>query len=270
MLVVAGLVPDRLLVQHHRLTSLTSQLASSEVSLPDFSELGKAFFQNIEGEEIMAMKSESAEKILARLKGLRARMQPGEEVLFSIPGIWDGGQGQRSMASDVVLTNQRLFGYAFVSFPRERLFLDAIPLSSIQAISLRQKSFEPVFRELLVRDGQRNVYIRSRRKQIEGLYEALRAAIEKFAPVAQSAFENEEVETPAAIRPAPIYGRQEIRTPFERSSAGIALLFAGGLLLEIIGVLLWLATNSAQTGLPLFFAGLVAVITSVLVRRQRH
>ena len=213
----------------------------------------------------MPMKSESAEKILARLKGLRTHMPPGEEVLFSIPGIWDGGQGQRVMACDIVLTNQRLFGYASISFPRERLFLDAIPLSSIQAISLREKSFEPVFRELLVRNGQRNVYIRSRRKQIEGLYEALRVAIEQIAPAAQPALENAEVESPA-----PIYGRQEIRTPFERSSAGITLLFAGGLLLEVIGVLLWLATGSAQTGLPLFFAGLVAVITAVLVRRQRR
>ena len=218
----------------------------------------------------MPTNSDSAQKILARLKGLRTHMQPGEEVLFSIPGIWDGGQGQRGMACDIVLTNQRLFGYAFISFPRERLFLDAIPLSSIQAISLRQKSFEPVFRELLVRNGQRNVYIRSRRKQIEGLYEALRAAIEQFAPAAHPALENAEVETPAAVHPTPIYGRQEIPTPFERSSAGITLLFAGGLLLEVIGVLFWLATGSAQTGLPLFFAGLVAVITAVLVRRQQR
>ena len=219
---------------------------------------------------MMPIQFESAEKILARLKGLRTHMQSGEEPLFSIPAIWDGGQGQRGTAGDVVLTNQRLFGYAFVSFPRERLFLDAIPLSSIKAISLRHKSFEPVFRELLVSDGQRNAYIRSRRRQIEGLYQALRAAIEKFAPAAQPAFENVEVENTTAIRPAPIYGRQEIRTPFERSSAGITLLFAGGLLLEVIGVLLWLATGSAQTGLPLFFAGLVAVITAVLVRRQQR
>jgi hypothetical protein len=217
----------------------------------------------------MPMKSESAEKILARLKGLRTHLQPGEEPLFSIPGIWDGGQGQRSIAGDVVLTNQRLFGYAFSSFPREQLLLDAIPLSSIEAISLRQKSFEPIFRELLIRNGQRNVYIRSRRQQIEGLYEALRAAIEKFAPVAQTALENEEAENTTSIRPAPIYGRQEIRTSFERSSSGITLLFVGGLLLEVIGVLLWLATQSAQTGLPLFFAGLVAVITVMLMRRSR-
>jgi hypothetical protein len=219
---------------------------------------------------MMATKSESAQKILTRLKGLRAHMQPGEEPLFSIPAIWDGGQGQRSMPGDVVLTNQRLFGYAFVSFPRERLFLDAIPLSSIKAISLRQKSFEPVFRELLVSDGQRNVYIRSRRRQIEDLYEALRAAIKEFAPAAQLVLENAGVENTPAIRPTPIYGRQEIRTPFERSPLGITLLFVGGLLLEIIGIVLWLTTQSAQTGLPLFFAGMIAVITSILVRRYRR
>jgi hypothetical protein len=44
----------------------------------------------------------------------------------------------------------------------------------------------------------------------------------------------------------------------------------GGLLLEVVGVIIWLATQSAQTGLPLFFAGLVAVITSILVRRQNR
>jgi hypothetical protein len=214
---------------------------------------------------MMAMKSESAENILARLKGLRTHIQPGEQLLFSIPAIWDGGQGQRSIPGDVVLTNQRLFGYAFVSFPRERLFLDAIPLSSIKAISLRQKSFEPVFRELLVSEGQRNVYIRSRRRQIEDLYEALRAAIKEFAPAAQLVLENTEEENTSAIRSTPIYGRQEIRSPL-----GITLLFVGGLLLEIIGIVLWLTTQSAQTGLPLFFAGVVAVITSMLVRRQRR
>lgn len=215
------------------------------------------------------MKSESAEQILTRLKRLRAHMQPGEEPLFSIPAIWDGGQGQRSTPGDVVLTNQRLFGYTFVSFPRERLFLDAIPLSSIKAISLRQKSFEPVFRELQVSDGQRNVYVRSRRRQIEGLYEALRATIEEFAPAAQPALENTGLEDTPAIRPTPIYGRQEIRTSFEHSPLGIIVLFVGGLLLEIIGVVLWL-TTSAQAGVPLFFAGVIAVITSILVRRYQR
>ena len=215
----------------------------------------------------MATQYESAEKILARLKGLGKHMQPGEEPLFSIPAIWEGGQGERSMACDVILTNARLFGYAFVSFPRERLFLDAIPLASIQAFSLRQQSFEPVFRELRVRDGQRSVYIRSRRKQLEGLYEALRAAIAEFAPVVQPALDSSESEKTTTTQFMPIFGRQEIRVPFERSSLAITLLFVGGLLLEILGVVLWSASGSAQTGLPLFFAGLIAVVTSILVRR---
>ena len=33
----------------------------------------------------------TAEKILARLKGLRNHIQAGEEPLFSVPAIWDGG-----------------------------------------------------------------------------------------------------------------------------------------------------------------------------------
>lgn len=216
----------------------------------------------------MATQSESAEKILARLKGLSTHMQPEERPLFSIPAIWEGGQGQRNMACDVILTNARLFGYAFVSFPRERLFLDAIPLASIKAISLRQQSFEPVFRELRVQDGERSVYIRSRRKQLEGLYEALRAAIAEFAPTAQPALDQSQAQETTTAQSKPIFGRQEIRAPFERSSLAITLLFVGGLLLEILGVVLWSATQSAQTGLPLFFAGLIAVITSILVRRQ--
>src|SRR5712691_2772127 len=114
----------------------------------------------------MPSKSMTAEKILTRLKGLRNHMQPGEEPLFAIPAIWDGGQGQRSTPCDVVLTNFRLFGYVFVSFPRERLFLDAITLSSIKAVSLRHKTYEPLFRELRVSNGERNIYIRSPRKKI--------------------------------------------------------------------------------------------------------
>ncbi|HJT55356.1 MAG TPA: hypothetical protein VJ761_02585 [Ktedonobacteraceae bacterium] len=215
----------------------------------------------------MATQYESAEKILARFKGLSKHMQPGEEPLFSIPAIWEGRQGERSMACDVILTNVRLFGYAFISFPRERLFLDAIPLASIQAISLRQQSFEPVFRELRIRDGQRSVYIRSRRKQLEGLYEALRATIAEFAPADQPALDSSEAEKTTTAQSTPIFGRQEIRAPFERSSLAITLLFVGGLLLEILGVVLWSATGSAQAGLPLFFAGLIAVVTSILVRR---
>jgi hypothetical protein len=215
----------------------------------------------------MPPKNETAEKILARLKGLRNHMQAGEEPLFSVPAIWDSGQEQRSMPCDVVLTNQRLFGYVYVTFPRERLFFDALTLTNIKAVTLRHKTFEPVFRELLVSEGQRKIYIRAPRQKIENLYEALRLAIEQYAPDVQAALADEETGNIAQTTPA--YGRQEIRTPFERSPLAITMLFIGGLLLEIGGVVLWAVTQSAQIGLPLIIAGFVAVITAILVRRQR-
>ncbi len=215
----------------------------------------------------MPSKTEIAEKILARLKGLGNQMQAGEEPLFTVPAIWDAGRGQRSMPCDVVLTNQRLLGYVYVTFPRERLFLDALSLANIKAVTLRHKTFEPVFRELLVRDGQRRVYIRAPRQKIENLYEALRSAIEQYAPGTQPVLESEELRDDALVTPT--YGRQEIRTTFERSPLAIVLLFIGGLLLEIGGVVLWAVTQSPQTGIPLFIAGFAAVITAILVRRRR-
>jgi len=215
----------------------------------------------------MSSKTQPAEKILGRLKGLRNHMQADEVPLFTVPAIWDGGQGQRNMPCDVVLTNQRLFGYVYVSFPRERLFLDALSLPAIQAISLRHKTYEPVFRELLVSGGGRKIYIRAPRQKIESLYAALRSAIEQYAPNARPAHDDEVTNN--TQHPAPTYGRQEIRTSFERSPLAITLLFVGRLLLEIGGVVLWAATQSPQTGLPLFIAGLVSVITAILVRRQR-
>jgi len=216
----------------------------------------------------MPSKTETAEKILARFKGLRSQMQAGEEPLFTVPAIWDNGQEQRSMPCDVVLTNQRLFGYVYVTFPRERLFLDALSLAKIKAVTLRQKTFEPIFRELLVSDGQRKVYIRAPRQKIESLYEALRSAIEHYVPGTQPTLENKEANT--VSQAPPTYGRQEIRTSFEHSSLAITLLFIGGLLLEIGGAVLWAITQSQQTGLPLIIAGFVAVITAILVSRQRQ
>ena len=214
----------------------------------------------------MQQKNATADKILSQLKGLRNHLQPGEEPIFTVPAIWDNGQAQRSMPCDVVLTNQRLFGYVYVTFPRERLFLDALSLTEIKAVTLRQKTFEPVFRELLVRDGQRKVYIRAPRKKIESLYEALRSAMEQYAPKAKPAIEHEE--TSNVNETAPSFGRQEIRTTFERSPLAIILLFIGGLILEIGGIVLWTATQSSQIGLPLIVAGFVAVITAILVRRH--
>jgi hypothetical protein len=215
----------------------------------------------------MQQKNATADKLLKQLKGLRNHLQPGEEPIFTVPAIWDNGQAQRSMPCDVVLTNQRLFGYVYVTFPRERLFLDALSLTEIKAVTFRQKTFEPVFRELLVRDGQRKVYIRAPRKKIESLYEALRSAMEQYAPKAQPALEHEE--TSNVNETAPSFGKQEIRTTFERSPLAIILLFIGGLILEIGGIVLWTATQSTQIGLPLIVAGIVAVITAILVRRQK-
>lgn len=216
----------------------------------------------------MQPKKEPADRIIARLKGLRNHLQTGEEPLFTVPAIWDSGQEQRSEPCDVVLTNQRLFGYVYVTFPRERLFLDSLSLNAIKAVTFRQKTFEPLFRELLVSDGQRKVYIRAPRQKIEGLYNALRSAIEHYAPQTQAALEHEEASH--ANQTAPTFGRQEIRAPFERSPLAITLLFIGGLILEIAGIFLWAVTQSSQIGLPLIIAGFVAVITAILVRRQRR
>jgi hypothetical protein len=221
----------------------------------------------MQGETNMQPKNTTAEKILTRLKGLRSHLQIGEEPLFTVPAIWDSGREQRSMPCDIVLTNQRLFGYVYVTFPRERLFLDALSLTAIKAVTFRQKTFEPLFRELLVSDGQRKVYIRAPRQKIESLYDALRSTIAHYAPQAQTALEH--AETSPTNETTPTFGRQEIRAPFERSPLAITLLFIGGLLLEIVGAALWAVTQSTQIGLPLIIAGFVAVITAILVRRQR-
>ena len=212
----------------------------------------------------------SAQKIFASLKGLRDHMQPDEEPLTTIPAIWDSGLNQRSMPCDVVLTNQRLIGYVFVTFPRERLFLEALSLSVITTVSLRHKSFEPLFRELLVSDSQRKVYIRAPRQKIERLYQALRGAIEQYAPAAQLPLHNEETDAGGVDHGGPVYGRQEIRREFYRSPLAVTLLFIGGLLLEIGGAVLWAITQSAQAGLPLFIAGFIAVFTAFVVRKQLH
>jgi hypothetical protein len=227
-----------------------------------------------------------AEKILGRLKGLRAQMREGEQPLFSIPAIWENASDHQSNACDLVLTNQRLFGYIYTTFPRERLFLDAVELAAIKAVTIRQKSFEVLFSELFVSDGQKRIYIRAPRKKIEDTSRALRQAIADCSPATHLALNGGEREEEQAAAHAghtsatgtqgeqagqlskPIYGRQQVRQPLERSPLGITLLLVGGLLLEIGAALVWAATGSPQTGGPLFLAGLVAVIFAILARRQ--
>ncbi len=199
-------------------------------------------------------------------------MREGEIPLFTVPAIWDSGHELHSSACDIIITNQRLFGYIYTRFPRERLFLDALPLGEIKAVSLRQKSFEPVFRELLVSTGKRSIYIRAPRQKIESLYAALKAATgqvtqEDTGPALSS--QTTSTSSPSSP-PSPAYGKQDIRVSFEQSLLAVILLFAGGLILEIGGFLLWFAIKSAQTGLPLCIAGFIAVVTSIVVSRQRR
>lgn len=224
-----------------------------------------------------SQQAHAAGKILKRVKHLQDHMQPGEIPLLAVPAIWDGGKEQRSVPCEVIVTNQRLIGYYAVDFPRKRSFLEERSFSTITSVTLRHKTYEPLFRELMVRDGQSKLYVRAPRRQIEALYTALRSAIDQNLPVASTTFEDtapedtaQEREKRPALPQSSAFGRQDIRTSFSSSLLAIVILFVGGLALEVIALWLWVVTQSTQTGLPLFVAGLVAVITSILLKRQRQ
>ena len=207
------------------------------------------------------------DKILTSIKGLRDNLQPNEEPLATIPGIWDSipaGESERHATTcEIVVTNQRLLGFQYIKFPRERLFLEAFPLSSITTVTFHQRSFDPLFRELRVSDRLRTVYIRSSREKIELLNREVQSAIETYAPHATSSSQEESEERTATA----VYGRKHLRTTFEQSHLGLTVLFVGGLLLEILGVFLWATTKSAQIGFPLCIAGFFAVFIAILSRR---
>ncbi len=215
----------------------------------------------------MSRENRSEAKTAVHLRGLKKYLQANEQPIMNIPGIWDNGEQDRSTACDIVLTNQRLLGYYLVSFPRERLFLDALQLSAVRAVTLRQKNFEPVFREIMVSSNQRRVYIRAPRRKIEALNTALRSAIEQTVPTATITFAANEVDLP--VEQAPVYGRQEVRRPFEGSALSVSMLFTGGLFLEVLGILLWMGMHSAQAGVPLFIAGFVSWLAAILLRKKR-
>ncbi len=69
--------------------------------------------------------------------------------------------------------------------------------------------------------------------------------------------------------PTPVFGRQEIRTQFESSNLAITILFVGGIMLEVGGVLLW-DTVGQTIGLPLCIAGFVMVFAAIVQRRQQR
>ncbi len=221
---------------------------------------------------IDSQQTRAAEKILKRVKHLRDHMQPGEIPLLAVPAIWDSGQEQRSVLCEVIVTNLRSIGYYAVDFPRKRSFFEERSLSTITSVTLRHKTYEPLFRELMVRDGQSKLYVRAPRPKIEVLYATLRSAIDQYLPVASTTFEDTapEQEKRSTLPQTSAFGRQDIRTSFSSSLLAIVILFVGGLALEVIAFVLWTATQSIQAGLPLFVAGLVAVITSIFLRRQRQ
>jgi hypothetical protein len=223
----------------------------------------------------MSARASNAEKIIARTKGLAKHLQEGEVPRLSVPAFWDTGPEQARTACDVIVTNRRIFGYYYRQFPREHLFLDAVDIAKIKTATLRQKEFEPVFREIRINDGERTIYIRAPRQKCEALYKALHEALEQVAGPGQMAGEQTEGLPTSTAESAPeqgtravAYERQKIHREFNTSPLAVWLLFVGGVILEVIGVLLWSGTQSIATGLPLFFAGFVAVAVGFMARRQ--
>jgi hypothetical protein len=123
------------------------------------------------------MPKTTSEKLLTRFKGLREHLREGELPLYSTPVIWENATAQQTQACDLLLTNQRLFGYIPTTFARSHAFVDDLELASIKVVSLRKKSHEVMFRELLVSDGDKKIYLRATRKKIEETYETIRAVI---------------------------------------------------------------------------------------------
>lgn len=216
-------------------------------------------------------KARTAYKILRRVRGLREQMQPDEEPLLAVAGIWDSGKEDHSTPCEVIVTNQRLLGFYTSRISRtRRLFLEQFDLNVITAVSLRQKTYEPIFRELQISDGKQRVYIRAPRRNIEALFAALRTTIAQHGDGAKATFEDEQQQgkMPETVPAAPTYGRQDVRAAFDRSPLAILLLFVGGLIVEVVGFVLWGITGSVQVGIPLFAAGIVAVMTAIFLRRR--
>jgi hypothetical protein len=210
-----------------------------------------------------------------RIKGLRGYLEEGEEPVLALPAIWDNGESSRSTPCDVIVTNRRVIGFYYRSFPRERVFIDSLRLAELRNVTWREKSYEPVFREILISDSKRKVYMRTARQKSEELYATLRTATgNDNAEQLEASDGREEVQVQASPQMAEgggtIYGRQDVKRAFDTSTLAILLLFVGGIILEILGAIFWITTGSAQTGVPLFVAGFLAVLAAILVRRQQR
>jgi F0F1-type ATP synthase assembly protein I len=219
----------------------------------------------------MSDTSKNAQKILSQSKGLSQQLQTGEEPVLSIPAIWDSDERSHSEACDVILTDRRLIGFYYKRFPREFVFFEALDLSAITHVTLRQKTYQPVFREIVVSQGMHKVSIRMPRHKSEVLYAALCAATSARhgSGEQQATSQSSEVSVTTDRLPAPVYGREDVHTAFDTSPLAIILLFVGGIVLEIVGVILWSVTQSSPIGLPLCIAGFVAVCVAILQARKR-
>ena len=219
----------------------------------------------------MSDTSKNAQKILSQSKGLSQQLQTGEEPVLSIPAIWGSNERSHSEACDVILTDQRLIGFYYKSFPREFVFFEALDLSAITHVTLRQKTYQPVFREIVVSQGMHKVSIRTPRQKSEVLYAALCTvtSARHRSGEQQATSQSSEVSVTTDTLPAPVYGREDVRTAFDTSPLAIVLLFVGGIVLEIVGVILWSVTQNSQIGLPLCMAGFVAICVAILQARQR-
>ncbi len=224
----------------------------------------------------MLQRTAVAERILARTKGLSGYLEEGEEPVLALPAIWDNGESSHSTPCDIIITDRRVIGFYYKSFPRERVFIDSLRLAELSNVTWREKSYEPVFREILISDGRRKVYVRTARQKSEELYAALRSATGNDSADQQEVSENRGEEARAQTSSqttgssGTIYGRQDVKRAFDTSTLAILLLFVGGIICEVIGAILWIATGSAQTGVPLFVAGFLAVLAAILVRRQQR
>jgi hypothetical protein len=190
---------------------------------------------------------------------------------LSIPAIWDSDEYSPSEACEVILTNQRLIGFYCKSFPREKLFLDAFDIIGVKNVIKRNKAYHPVFQEIVVSEGMHKVAIRAPRQKCETMYAALRTAIALHHGLneQEEIEEASEVLPPAGTLPAPFYGREDIHVAFDTSPLAIVVLFVGGMVLELVGVILWSLTQSSQVGLPLCIAGFIAVSIAIVQARQR-
>jgi hypothetical protein len=214
------------------------------------------------------MSQTNTQKILTRIKGLGQHLQTGEEPIATIPAIWDNGQDDGSALCDVIVTSQRVIGFYFRTFPREKLFFDTLPLAHIENVITRQKAHEPIFQELLLSALGRKIYIRAPRKKIISLEQILKTTLEHNTSPSTSSTNEKSTTTISSTPQHVVYAKQEIQTPLEQSKTTITLLFVGGILLELLGALLWSTTHDAQIGFPLCIAGFVAVAISLRLRRK--